>query len=58
MSTINLKDKPDLAGKPVSNVRTRLNRVVVGIKRNGEYIYMPQLDTLLETDDLLITMGI
>ena len=57
MSIINLKDKPELVGKPVSNVRTQFKRVVVGIKRNDEYFYMPELDTLLEADDVLITVG-
>jgi voltage-gated potassium channel len=57
---IELKPDSPLCGKTLAGSRARqtLGRMILVIKKkNGETIFDPAPDTLLETDDVLITVG-
>ncbi|MCB0194361.1 MAG: potassium channel protein [Anaerolineae bacterium] len=48
---------PELIGQTVSEIRERYNRIVIAIKRNGNYIHVPDLATVTEKADILIAVG-
>ncbi len=51
-----LADHPDWVGKTADWLRVQ-GQMVVAIRRNGRYLYAPAPDTVLEADDVLITLG-
>lgn len=51
-----LADHPGWVGKTAESLRAQ-GQMVVAIRRNGRYLYAPAPDTVLEADDILITMG-
>jgi Trk K+ transport system NAD-binding subunit len=56
-SDIRLPDHPDLVGQTVAQVKEQHDQLVVAIKRKGEYLYTPALDTKLNSEDILITIA-
>lgn len=53
---LTLADNPGWVGKTADSLRAQ-GQMVVAIRRNGRYLYAPAPDTLLEADDVLITLG-
>ncbi|MCA9966614.1 MAG: NAD-binding protein [Anaerolineales bacterium] len=51
-----LADNPGWVGKTADSLRAQ-GQMVVAIRRNGRYLYAPAPDTVLEADDVLITLG-
>jgi voltage-gated potassium channel len=51
-----LADHPDWVGKTTDSLRAQ-GQLVVAIRRNGRYLYAPAPDTVLQVDDILITLG-
>lgn len=56
-SDISLAEHPTLLGKTVADLRTETEQMAVAIKRDGEFIYAPALDTVLQPDDSVIVLG-
>ncbi len=55
-AALHMSDHPDVIGQTVGQVKERHDNLVVAIKRNGQYLYTPALDTVLQTEDILITI--
>jgi voltage-gated potassium channel len=56
-SVIHVGDQPELVGQSVAQVKEQQDQLVVAIKRKGEYLYTPALDTPLVPEDILITIA-
>lgn len=54
---IHVANQPDLVGMSLVDLRETFGQMVVAIKRDGGFIYAPELDTVLEHDDSVIVLG-
>jgi voltage-gated potassium channel len=53
---VHLRQHPDLVGHTVARFTEQNDQLVVAIRRSGDYIYTPALDTQLQPEDILITL--
>jgi voltage-gated potassium channel len=54
---MHVRDHPEIVSWTTDQVRARLAQLVVAIRRNGEYIYTPAPDVVIDADDVLIVIG-
>ena len=54
---MHVADQPELSGKTIASLREEHGQMAVAIKRNGEFIYAPALDMVLQFDDSIIVLG-
>ncbi|MBV7336153.1 NAD-binding protein [Chloroflexi bacterium TSY] len=54
---LRIADQPEWIGKTVGELKQRRNQLTVAVKRNGEFLYAPDLDLIFEADDSVIVLG-
>ena len=54
---LDLAEHPEWVGQPTSAIKEQLSVLIVAIKREGEFLYMPNPDDILRPKDVLIVMG-
>ena len=54
---MHVRDRPHVAGMTVSALKQQHGLLVVAIKREGNFLYSPDLDMVLEMEDSLIVLG-
>ena len=51
------RDYPQIVGWTTDELRQKLSQLVIAIRRNGEFVYTPAPDVMIEADDILIVIG-
>lgn len=54
---MHINEHPHLAGKTVGHLQQERGQMAVAIKRNGEFLYAPNPDTIFEPNDSIIILG-
>lgn len=54
---MHINEHPHLAGKTVGHLQQERGQMAVAIKRNGEFLYAPNPETLFEPNDSIIILG-
>jgi voltage-gated potassium channel len=52
-----LDQYPDLVGRTVADIKRQRGQTVIAIRRNGQYEYTPEAETVLREHDVLIVLG-
>ncbi|MEZ4677807.1 MAG: NAD-binding protein [Caldilineaceae bacterium] len=50
-------DHPELSGKTTEEVRRTVDQLVLAIRRDGQFLFMPEPTELVQAEDVLIVMG-
>lgn len=53
---VNLSQRPHWVGQTISQIHEREQIMIVGVKRDGEFISPPPFDLALQADDITITL--
>ena len=54
---MHVRDYPDIAGWTTDKLRQKLSQLVIAIRRDGEFIYTPAPDVVIQANDVLIVIG-
>lgn len=54
---MHVRDYPHIIGWTTDELRHKLSQLVIAIRRNGEFMYTPAPDVVIQIDDVLIVIG-
>ena len=54
---LRVADHPELSGKTTEEVRSSVGQVVLAIRRDGQFLFMPEPTEVVQAGDVLIVMG-
>ena len=54
---MHVRDFPHIMGWTTDELRHKLSQLVIAIRRNGEFMYAPAPDVMIQADDVLIVIG-
>lgn len=58
LTSVNVREAPEFVGKSLAQMKEQYNKLIIAIRRNGDYLYTPPLSTTLEQDDVFIELVI
>ncbi|MCB0124468.1 MAG: TrkA family potassium uptake protein, partial [Caldilineaceae bacterium] len=54
---LRVADHPELSGKTTEDVRHSAGQLVLAIRRDGQFLFMPEPTEIVQSEDTLIVMG-
>ncbi len=54
---MHMRDFPHIVGWTTDELRQKLSQLVIAIRRNGEFMYTPAPEAVIEAEDVLIVIG-
>lgn len=54
---VRVAEHPEFSGKTIDEVRSSARQLVLAIRRNGQFLFMPEPTEVVQAEDTLIVMG-